>query len=96
MSFSKLDIDLPKEIKDFYANTPENKHAELHADFKQAITAAKIQFLKEHGVLRVLSRDASTVRRAEMLKEMHFRNISQRANLRKRTEEAARYLEATR
>ena len=31
-----------------------------------------------------------------MLQEMHFRNISQRANLRKRTEEAARYLEATR
>ena len=31
-----------------------------------------------------------------MLQEMHFRNIAQRATLRKRTEEAARYLEATR
>merc|ERR1719204_861900 len=31
-----------------------------------------------------------------MLQEMHFRNIAQRSNLRKRTEEAARYLEATR
>ena len=52
--------------------------------------------LKDLGVLRVLSCDASTPRRSSMLQEMHFRNISQRANLRKRTEEAARYLEATR
>ena len=51
---------------------------------------------KDLGVLRVLSCDPSTPRRAAMLQEMHFRNISQRANLRKRTEEAARYLEATR
>ena len=52
--------------------------------------------IQELGVLRVLSCDPSTPRRAAMLQEMHFRNISQRANLRKRTEEAARYLEATR
>ena len=44
----------------------------------------------------MLSRDPSTPRRAQMLQEMHFRNIAQRATLRKRTEEAARYLEATR
>jgi len=96
MSFNKIDIVLPNEIKEYYAATPEDKQPELHADFKNAINAAKINFEKESGVLRVLSCDPSTPRRAAMLQEMHFRNISQRANLRKRTEEAARYLEATR
>ena len=57
---------------------------------------AYLIFLQDSGVLRVLSRDPSTPRRAQMLQEMHFRNIAQRATLRKRTEEAARYLEATR
>jgi len=96
MTFNKVDIALPSEIKEYYATTPEEKQAELHADFKNAINAAKIHFEKDLGVLRVLSCDPSTPRRSAMLQEMHFRNISQRANLRKRTEEAARYLEATR
>jgi len=96
MSFNKVDIVLPNEIKEYYAATPEDKQAELHADFKIAINAAKINFEKELGILRVLSCEPSTPRKAAMLQEMHFRNISQRANLRKRTEEAARYLEATR
>ena len=46
MTFSKIDIVLPNEIKEYYANTPEEKQAELHADFKQAINAAKIHFEK--------------------------------------------------
>ena len=46
MSFNKLDIVLPNEIKDYYASTPEDKQAELHADFKHAINAAKINFEK--------------------------------------------------
>ena len=63
---------------------------------EQAIHAARIDFVKEPGVLRVISRDPSSQRRSAMLQEMHFRNIAQRSNLRKRTEEAARHLEATR
>ena len=46
MTFSKVDIVLPSEIKEYYANTPEEKQAELHADFKHAINAAKIHFEK--------------------------------------------------
>ena len=139
-TFTKFDIALPGEIKDFYNITPADRHAELHQDFKQvksmscgkisldlqnvlsdrcklrskistmycfvssefplfleqAIHAARIDFVKEPGVLRVISRDPSSQRRSAMLQEMHFRNIAQRSNLRKRTEEAARHLEATR
>ena len=95
-TFFKFDITLPQEIKDFYKITPDEKQAELHKDFKEAIHAASVDFVKDPGVLRVVSKDASCQRRSTMLQEMHFRNIAQRSNLRKRTEEAARYLEATR
>ena len=44
---------------------------------------------------RILTKDDSSQRRAGMLQEMHFRNISQRAILQRRTEEAAKYLEQT-
>ena len=46
MSFNKIDIVLPNEIKEYYAATPEEKQPELHADFKNAINAAKINFQK--------------------------------------------------
>ena len=46
MTFNKVDIALPSEIKEYYATTPEEKQAELHADFKNAINAAKIHFEK--------------------------------------------------
>ena len=46
MTFNKVDISLPNDIKDFYGVTPEDKQAELHADFKDAIHAAKINFEK--------------------------------------------------
>ena len=49
MTFNKVDIALPSEIKEYYATTPEEKQAELHADFKNAINAAKIQFEKVSG-----------------------------------------------
>ena len=46
MTFNKVDIALPSEIKEYYATTPEEKQADLHADFKNAINAAKIHFEK--------------------------------------------------
>ncbi len=95
-TFNKFSIQLPAEIKDFYFNLVEEKHAESNADFCAAISAAAVDFCKDDGCLKVLSRDESSQRRAGMLQEMHFRNISQRAILKRRTEEAAKYLEQTR
>ena len=54
MTFSKVDIVLPNEIKEYYANTPEEKQAELHADFKHAINAAKIHFEKVRTLSKVV------------------------------------------
>ena len=65
---------LVQEIKDYYFNLGEDKHSDLlHLDFKRAINAIKVDFVKDEGVLRVLTRDDSSQRRAGMLQEMHFR-----------------------
>lgn len=89
-TFGKTEIELPKEIKDFYTITPEDRHPDLHRDFKEAINACHIAFIKDRGVLRVIYKDPGTKRKVTMLQDMHFRNISLRASLRKKTEEAAR------
>ena len=61
-------------------------------DFKEAVNACKVEYLKEFGELRIISRDESTPRRVSMLQEMHFRNVLQRTILHRRTEEIARHL----
>ena len=94
-TFFSFKVVLPEEIKNFYSYLPEEKHADLHNDFKNAIHAAKVEFIKEEDVVKVLSRDESSEKKASLLQDLHFRNVSQRAILQRRTEEAARTLEAT-
>ena len=43
----------------------------------------------------IISQNDHTQKKATMLQDMHYRNISQRLVLLRRTEEAAKYLEAT-
>ena len=76
---------------------PEDKHADLHNDFKNAIHAAKVDYIKnaDDCFLKVISRDEASEKKAALLQDLHFRNVSQRAILQRRTEEAARTLEAT-
>ena len=47
------------------------------------------------GCLVIISQHDHTQKKASMLQDMHYRNISQRLVLLRRTEEAAKYLEAT-
>lgn len=94
-TFVRHNVNLPIEIRNCYDDMPEERHLELHKDFKGAVNACSVEYLKELGELRILSRDDSTPRRVVMLQDMHFRNVSQRAILHRRTEEIARHLEAT-
>lgn len=66
-----------------------------HKEFQKAIGAAIVRFVPETGNLVVLSRTEASHKRSTLLQEMHFRNLSQKALLLKRTEEAARQLEST-
>ncbi|KAL0832376.1 hypothetical protein ABMA28_001805 [Loxostege sticticalis] len=88
-TFHKFEIAVPDDLKD-YAKV-ENAHKE----FQKAIGAALVWYVPERGVLAVISRCETSHKRAEMLQEMHFRNLAQKLLLLKKTEEAARQLEST-
>lgn len=66
-----------------------------HKEFQNAIGASLIRYVPEKGVLLVISRNESSRRCARLLQDMHFRSLSQKVLLLKRTEEAARQLEST-
>ncbi|XP_063893939.1 RNA-binding protein FXR1 isoform X2 [Helicoverpa armigera] len=88
-TFHKFEIPVPDDLKD-YAKV-ENAHKE----FQKAIGAALVWYVAERGVLAVVSRCETSHKRAQMLQEMHFRNLTQKLLLLKKTEEAARQLEST-
>jgi hypothetical protein len=66
-----------------------------HKEFQNSICASLIRYVPEKGVLLVISRGETSRRRASLLQDMHFRSLSQKVLLLKRTEEAARQLEST-
>lgn len=88
-TFHKFEITVPPEAKE-YAKV-ENAHKE----FQRAIGASSVWYVPERGVLGVLSRSESAAKRAVLLQEMHFRNLTQKLYLLKKTEEAAKQLEST-
>lgn len=67
----------------------------IHKEYANSIGAGHISYNAEKGVLTVISRCESSQRRAALLQDMHFRSLSQKVLLLKRTEEAARQLENT-
>ncbi|CAG9825776.1 unnamed protein product [Phaedon cochleariae] len=78
-----------------YRFTSSAKIENAHKEFQKAIGAGYISYNAEKCVLIVLSKTESSRRRAGLLQDMHFRSLSQKVLLLKRTEEAARQLEST-
>ncbi|KAF5292730.1 hypothetical protein FQA39_LY13889 [Lamprigera yunnana] len=87
--FHKIEIEVPEDLRE-YARI-ENAHKE----FQKAIGAGVVRYVPERGILVVISRHENCRKRASLLQDMHFRNLSQKVLLLKRTEEAARQLEST-
>ncbi|XP_074026414.1 synaptic functional regulator FMR1 isoform X2 [Leptinotarsa decemlineata] len=87
--FHKFEIEVPEEVREYA------KIENAHKEFQKAIGAGYITYNAEKCVLVVISRCESSRRRASLLQDMHFRNLSQKVLLLKRTEEAARQLEST-
>lgn len=67
----------------------------VHKDFQKTIGALSCRYVPERNVLKIVSKSEATRKTAFMLQDMHFRNLSQKVMLLKRTEEAARQLEST-
>ncbi|XP_043275840.1 synaptic functional regulator FMR1 isoform X3 [Venturia canescens] len=89
-TFHKIEIEVPEELREFA------KMDGVHKEFQKALGAAVCRYVPDRGVLLAISRNENLQRHSSMLKEMHFRNLSQKkVLLLKRTEEAARQLEST-
>lgn len=67
----------------------------IHKEYATAIDAGHISYNADNGILKVISRCETSKKRAALLQDMHFRSLSQKVLLLKRTEEAARQLEST-
>ncbi|XP_021709823.1 synaptic functional regulator FMR1 isoform X3 [Aedes aegypti] len=93
-TFFRFEIEVPEDIRE-YALLSSAKIDGVHREFQKAIGAAECRYLPDRGTLLVISRSEATQRRANMIQEMCFRNLSQKVMLLKRTEEAARQLEST-
>ncbi|XP_015123132.1 synaptic functional regulator FMR1 isoform X2 [Diachasma alloeum] len=88
-TFHKIEIDVPEELREFA------KMDNVHKKFQKAIGAAVCRYIADRGILLAISRNENLRRNSSMIQEMHFRNLSQKVLLLKRTEEAARQLEST-
>ncbi|XP_053605320.1 RNA-binding protein FXR1 isoform X2 [Plodia interpunctella] len=94
-TFHKFEIAVPDDLKDYLHDMHSAKVENAHKEFQKVIGAALVWYVPERGVLAVIARCETSHKRAQMLQEMHFRNLAQKFLLLKKTEEAARQLEST-
>uniref|UniRef100_A0A667ZP72 FMR1 autosomal homolog 2 n=1 Tax=Myripristis murdjan TaxID=586833 RepID=A0A667ZP72_9TELE len=88
-SFHKVPIPVPEDLRDICAND------NIHKDFRKAIGANCIFYSAQSHELIVLSTNETTVKRAALLSDMHFRSIRTKLMLMSRNEEATKHLETS-
>ncbi|XP_034020704.1 fragile X mental retardation syndrome-related protein 2 isoform X2 [Thalassophryne amazonica] len=88
-SFHKVPIPVPDDLRDICAND------NIHKDFRKAIGANCIFYSAQTHELIVLSTNETTVKRAALLSDMHFRSIRTKLLLMSRNEEATKHLETS-
>ncbi|XP_007555881.1 fragile X mental retardation syndrome-related protein 2 isoform X2 [Poecilia formosa] len=88
-TFHKITIPVPEDLRDICANDA------IHKDFRKAIGANCIFYSAQTHELIVLSTNDTTVKRATLLSDMHFRSIRTKLILMSRNEEATKHLETS-
>lgn len=71
-SFHKFEIEVPEELREYA------KVEGVHKEFQKAVRAGVCRFNPETGTLILISSDETSQKRANMIQEMHFRNLSQK------------------
>uniref|UniRef100_A0A4W4ETS6 Agenet-like domain-containing protein n=1 Tax=Electrophorus electricus TaxID=8005 RepID=A0A4W4ETS6_ELEEL len=88
-TFHKVTIAVPEDLREICLND------NIHKDFRKAIGANCIFYNTSAHELIVLSTNESTVKRATLLSDMHFRSIRTKLMLMSRNEEATKHLETS-
>ncbi|XP_019724233.1 fragile X mental retardation syndrome-related protein 2 isoform X2 [Hippocampus comes] len=88
-SFHKVTISVPEDLRDICAGD------NIHKEFRKAIGANCIFFSAQTHELIVLSTNETTIKRATLLSDMHFRSIRTKLMLMSRNEEATKHLETS-
>ncbi|XP_066578873.1 fragile X mental retardation syndrome-related protein 2 isoform X2 [Amia ocellicauda] len=88
-TFHKIKISVPEDLQETCADDS------IHKDFRKAIGANCIFYSSTSHELIVLSTNESTVKRASLLSDMHFRSIRTKLMLMTRNEEATKHLETS-
>ncbi|CAF0793531.1 unnamed protein product [Adineta steineri] len=86
-SFKRIELSVGKDIREVCSN-PAN-----HKDFKRTTGAAVVRYDEQKESLIVISDNDATLRRAQILSEMHFRNLRSKAKLVQETEKVSKQLE---
>lgn len=86
----KVEIEVPEDIRDYA------RMESVHKPFKKAVGSSSCVYNPETRKLVLISRNDQCQKLANMLADMHFRNLKQKVVLLYRTEEATKQLESTR
>lgn len=88
-TFFRFEIQVPEELREYA------KVEGVHKEFQKSSGAGACRYDAAKAVLVIISRQESTQKRALMMHDMHFRNLTQKVFLLKKTEELTRQLEST-
>ncbi|CAF3041917.1 unnamed protein product [Rotaria sp. Silwood2] len=86
-TFKRVELPVGKDLQEVCSN-PAN-----HKDFKRTTGAAIVRYDKQKDSLVVISDNDATIHRAQILSDMHFRNLRSKAKLVQETEKVYKQLE---